>query len=504
MAASFSVPPSVTSSRLHPLPDLEALRQRDWLLGHSDRQSQALNAAFRQVWHDRLQALHQNLSPHPPMVMIAESDPIAFLGSVAAALDVGCPIALGNPNWAVAEWRVALAQVRPQIVWADPLPGDPAQEADAIARPSHWVLIPTGGTSGQIRFAIHTWQTLTIAADGFRQHFDCTVVNSCCVLPLYHVSGFMQVWRVWRSQGQLALTSFHHFAAGTALALDPAELFVSLVPTQLQRVMPQPALRAWLRNCAAVLLGGGPSWPELRSQARQHHLPIALTYGMTETAAQVATLHPAQFLAGQESCGTALPHVAIACVTEQGTVLPPGAPGIVQLQTESLCLGYVPAGQCQQPFLTDDVGYIDADGALHLVGRRSTKLVTGGENVFPEEVEAVIRQTGCVADVAVVGIPDRIWGDRIAAVFVPAASSNASSNASPNRQTPPTAIHPTVAIALDRSLSRYKHPKLWIPVNELPRQSNGKLNRPALSAIAHQWVQQMSDRAQSSYPNTAN
>jgi O-succinylbenzoic acid--CoA ligase len=493
MAASSSLTPS----QLPPVPfDLAQLRQRDWLLGNSDRQSQVLNQTFRQAWDDRLQALNSVMAklPHPPLVLIAEADPIVFLGSVAAALESRCPIALGNPAWAIAEWQAAVGQVRPQVIWAADRPMQPPGDTTdpAIARPSDWVLIPTGGTSGQIRFVIHTWHTLMTATAGFQQHFDRTVVNSCCVLPLYHVSGLMQVMRVWRSQGQLALTSFREFATESFWTLDPTAFFISLVPTQLQRVMHQPAVRDWLQDCVAVLLGGGPSWPSLRSHARQHQIPIALTYGMTETAAQVATLHPAQFLAGHESCGTALPHVAIACVDDQGNRLPPGEPGIIQLQSESLCLGYVPTGGLHLPFLTDDVGYLDASGELHPIGRHSTKLITGGENVFPEEVEAVIRETGDVADVAVVGIPDRIWGDRIAAVFVPSEVFRSDPQAQPTQPNLP----PTVAIALNRSLSRYKHPKLWIPVNELPHQSNGKLNRPAVQAIAQQWLQQQntSDR----------
>ena len=469
--------------------DLTRLRQQDWLLGNSDRQSQDFNATFRQVWEARLGELRRVMaqSDYPPMVMIAEPDPVVFLGSVAAALAAHCPIALGNPAWAIAEWQAALTQVNPHVIWAANLPVQPerAPANIAIAQPD-WVLIPTGGTSGKIRFAIHTWRTLTIAADGFRQHFNQPIVNSCCVLPLYHVSGLMQVIRVWRSQGQLALASFRNFAAGSLVHLDPTAFFVSLVPTQLQRVMPQSRVRDWLRRCRAVLLGGGPSWPPLRSQARQHQIPIALTYGMTETGAQVATLHPDLFLAGHESCGRVLPHVAIACVDEHGHLLPPGTPGILQIQTESLCLGYLPDVTLNRTFLADDVGYLDAQGELHLIGRHSTQLITGGENVFPEEVEAVIRETGCVVDVAIVGVSDCIWGDRIVAVFVP--MTDRMLNSQPTQvQSPP---HPTIAIALNQHLSRFKHPKFWMAVDELPRQGNGKLNRATITAIAEQWCQQ--------------
>ncbi|MGC8712307.1 MAG: AMP-binding enzyme, partial [Leptodesmis sp.] len=121
------------------------------------------------------------------------------------------------------------------------------------------------------------------------------------------------------------------------------------------------------------------------------------------------------------------------------------------------------------PFQPDDIGYLDADGYLHLLGRNSDKIITGGENVFPAEVEAAIQATGLVSDVCVMGVSDRLWGQAITAFYSP--------------------IEPDLSIAslkaaLQTRLSKFKHPKYWIAMTSLPRNAQGKINQAHLRA----WV----------------
>ena len=126
--------------------------------------------------------------------------------------------------------------------------------------------------------------------------------------------------------------------------------------------------------------------------------------------------------------------------------------------------------QREQGFQPDDLGFLDSNSYLHIVGRQSDKIITGGENVFPVEVEAAIRSTGFVQDVCVVGVTDRHWGQAIAAVYVP------------NHSNTPTAIIQTV---LEAKLSKFKRPKIWVAVDRLPRNAQGKVNRPQVEALVN-------------------
>jgi O-succinylbenzoic acid--CoA ligase len=189
---------------------------------------------------------------------------------------------------------------------------------------------------------------------------------------------------------------------------------------------------------------------------------------MTETASQVATLLPEEFLQGQHHCGRVLPHATIAIDAH------PGAVGQIRIRGRSLALGYL----LTQPlagkpfvefgvqdgvrsFLTDDLGFLDAEGNLHVVGRSSQKIITGGENVFPVEVESAVRATGLVLDVCVVGTPDPVWGQAVTVIYVP-VQQRLSIEA--------------LQTALQGQLSKFKQPKRWIAVEQLPRNPQGKLD----------------------------
>lgn len=422
----------------------------DWFVGH---------AWLVALTQQRLAELSQFKSP--PAICLAEADPIAFLAGLIAACECDCPLFLCNPNWAVAEWQQVFELARPDLVWGKSLALSLAPQSlhPATAQPT-WIMIPTGGSSGQIRFAVHTWQTLMAAVQGFQAYFQIERINSCCVLPLYHVSGLMQALRSLGTGGDLALPSFQQ------LNQVKPHGFLSLVPTQLQRLLPDAA---WLGQFQAVFLGGAPAWPELLSQARQLKIPLAPTYGMTETAAQIATLKPAEFLQGQTGCGQVLPHASIEIAQQN-----PAEIGTLTICSKSLMLGYFPIlegsgefqNKFQNKFQTDDLGYFDTRERLHIVGRNSQKIITGGENVFPTEVEAALRATGLVSDVAVVGMPDQTWGEAVVAICVTGAS--------------PAALK----TALAPHLTAYKLPKRWVLVDQIPRSAQGKVSLTALKQFA--------------------
>ena len=339
------------------------------------------------------------------------------------------------------------------------------------------ICIPTGGSSGKIRFAVHTWETLSASVEGFVAYFDTPSVNSCCTLPLYHVSGLMQWMRSLLTGGTLAIVpSYKQFFHGIPRYFNPEDFFISLVPTQLQRLLQKPEVAQWLSQFKTVLLGGAPAWEAVLEQARSYRIRLSPTYGSTETASQVATLKPEEFLDGNDNGGRVLPHAQITICDESGKELKANQTGIISVRSRSLFLGYyeddrsskvIPQkiskqeGVSKKEFTSDDLGYFDDRGYLYIVGRCSQKMITGGENVFPAEVEAAIRSTDLVADVAVIGIEDREWGEVVAAIYVPKDMATCEQ---------------MLKLTLSDRLAKFKHPKRWIKVESIPRNDRGKLN----------------------------
>lgn len=470
---SFPLNP-VKSPSAHPLGSPQEIwRRQDWILGLND-----------QLLLERIQQRQQQLQDviereGYPRVLLIQSESLEFLAGFMAACLCDCPVFLGNPHWQRFEWEQVLHLVKPHVIWDSVRlpPLDIPEPTPAKPEAKGWILIPTGGSSGQVRFAIHTWATLAASVEGCQQHFfgrELDAINSCCWLPLYHVSGLMQFMRSLLTYGKLILLPRHCFSPQNSLTPDvaafldpqseqPHSYFLSLVPTQLQRLLQQHDARLqWLARFRTILVGGGPTWPALLEGARQHHLRLALTYGMTETAAQVATLDPEQFLLGAAHNGQVLPHAQIAIEDEQCQGSLAYQTGQVVIECTSLCKGYYPQlFASSRKFFTDDLGYFNDQGELHIVGRLSRKIISGGENVFPEEIERLILGTGMVKDVTVLGQSHPDWGQCITAVVVPAADSFSLAD---------------LQACLKNQLSPFKQPKQWYVLSQLPRNPQGKID----------------------------
>lgn len=453
---------------------LDYLKKRatdDWLSGYDSRQ-------FNQMAEELYSELTQLLPYGSPKILIAEREPVRFLAGFMAACAAGCPVFLSNPNWIKQEWEQVFELVQPDLIlghgdWGLELRNYHPSPQPAIFNP-RWIMIPTGGSSGRIRFAIHTWETLMASVGGFQQYFNLNQVNSFCVLPLYHVSGLMQFLRSFTTDGQLVVLPFKELQTNARYNIELSEFFISLVPTQLQRLLQNPASASRLSQFETVLLGGAPAWDEILEQARNYGIRLAPTYGLTETASQIATLKPEDFLKGCNSCGQVLPHTKITICSSTGKMLGVNQTGIITIQTKSLALGYYPELFIENKLQLDDLGFFDDNGNLNIVGRSSNKIITGGENVYPSEVEAAITATYLVDDVCVIGLPDQHWGQVVTAIYVPINSSVS-----------PTALQ----AAIKDKLSKFKQPKYWISLASLPRNSQGKLNREQLNKIATASVQ---------------
>ncbi|WP_375504899.1 2-succinylbenzoate--CoA ligase [uncultured Nostoc sp.] len=460
-----------------PLNCLNNLAQNDWLIGYSSHQ-------FNQIVQELYLQLTQ-LSAYGilPKIILAEREPVRFLASFIAACAANCPVFLCNPDWGTQEWQQVFDLVQPDIIWGIENRewgiGNQNCEEITIISPSSphspFILIPTGGSSGQIKFAIHTWETLIASVQGFTKYFQLKQVNSFCVLPLYHVSGLMQFMRSFTTGGKLAILPFKAVETGQIFNIKQSEFLISLVPTQLQRLLQNSGLTQWLSQFNTVLLGGAPAWNELFEKARFHRIRLAPTYGMTETASQIATLKPDDFLSGKISSGQILPHAKVTIHNQQGEILNSNQIGNITIQAQSLALGYYPiTRENQADFQVDDLGFLDKQGHLNIVGRNSDKIITGGENIYPAEIESAIQATQLVADICVIGIPDKHWGQALTAIYIPKKSNTSALK---------------IQTLLKDKLSKFKIPKYWIPQQNLPRNSQGKINRQQLQQIAREFLQ---------------
>ena len=269
-----------------------------------------------------------------------------------------------------------------------------------------------------------------------------------CVLPLFHVGGLSILLRsVIYGTAAVVHDGFDADRVVGEL-VDGQITLASLVPTMLRRLRDSGLTRA--PGLRAILLGGGPIPADLLDWARDTGLPVAPTYGMTETCSQVATADPIQALKGIRGARPL-----------QGADIRIAADGEILVRGEMVSAGAVAADGWLH---TGDLGTLE-DGALQVTGRLKDVIVSGGENVSPAEVEEALLRHPAVADAGVVGSPDPEWGEAVTA-FVVAWEVTEEELIGHCRE----------------QLAPFKVPKEVEFVASLPRNAAGKLLRSVLRA----------------------
>ena len=337
------------------------------------------------------------------------------------------------------------------------------------------VLVSSGGSSGGRQVCLQPWSHLDQSANATANWLEGVGVDPAEALllnplPLHHISGLMPWWRsrCWGAR---------HVQLTPSLMKAPADLLqvcerlpdwgiapvvVSLVPTQLHRLMADPAGLAWLQVCAVIWVGGAALPESLADQARSHGLRLSPSYGATETAAMVAVQTPERFLAGQSGCGIALNDVELRLDADQALLV----------RTPRLAVGRWSAGDpLRLQALKDVQGWwrsgdaASLDPELTVLGRRDGALQTGGETVFPEQLEARLQLNMMIGKLAPVPVlllpePDPEWGERLVALVG------------------------TTDMALIGSLQqmtsswlRHERPKRWLQCPGLSRNAMGKWER---------------------------
>lgn len=293
-------------------------------------------------------------------------------------------------------------------------------------------------------------------------------------MPLYHIGGLAIVLRSALYGISVVLHSdFDARAVLHSLQHDRISA-VSLVPTMLARLLDASGDAQFPASLRFVLLGGGPIPTDLVLRARRARVPVAASYGLTEATSQVATLAPAEDEAHVGSVGQALPGVELRIVDENGRDQPAEVAGEICVRAAQVMSGYLNLPEQTTRTLeagwlhTGDIGTLSTEGYLTLLDRRSDLIVSGGENVSPAEVEAVLLCHPDVAAAAVVGRSDPSWGQVVHAFVVPRAARVASAEE---------------LIAHCRSrLAGFKLPRVIELVTSLPQTKPGRLRRETWKA----------------------
>lgn len=332
---------------------------------------------------------------------------------------------------------------------------DPAAPALAIL---------TSGTTGRPKVAILSTAALVASANSWLSALP-PATGWLLAVGLGHVAGIGVIWRAALSGVPLGVLDRPESAEiVAALAADPALSHVSLVPTMLIRILDITGGARPPATLRAVPLGGGPISPALVRRALDAGWPIVPTYGLTEAGSGVTALPTDEAARHPRSAGRALPGVLLR-------IAAPDPDGVGEIEVRSPAMFDAPAGRMTPDgwLRTGDLGSLDDDGWLMVADRRTDRIVRGGENVAPSEVEAVLLDHPAIADAGVVARRDVEFGQvPVAAIVLRADVTDPGDEA-------------LIAFCRDR-LARSKVPAGFIRLEGLPRTAGGKLRRTELRA----------------------
>ncbi len=344
---------------------------------------------------------------------------------------------------------------------------------EGVAAGSTLAVLFTSGTSGRAKGACLSWSAFEASAVAAAERLGPAVTGAgsraCrCSTSVGCRSSCAACCSAARSG-----CSPRFDAAAVSGALDAGDIAgVSLVPTMLSRLLDYRAGREAPPGLEVLLLGGAAAPPALVERSLAAGYPVCPTYGLTEAASQVATARPPVPGSRSPSPLLALQGTDIRIVVED-RIAAVGEAGEILVRGPTVMIGYLndPAATARTLrdgwLHTGDVGYLDADGGLHVLDRRDDLVVTGGENVYPAEVEAVLLEHPSVSEAGVTGVADADLGARVAAWVVASAGSSIDIAA--------------LAEHCRNRLAGFKRPREIRVVGSLPRTAAGKLQRRKLT-----------------------
>lgn len=327
---------------------------------------------------------------------------------------------------------------------------------------SDWVasIMYTSGTTGKPKGVLQTFGNHFYSAVSSALNLGLSSADKwLCVAPIFHISGFSIIMRGLIYGMTVRLVEKFRAEEIERILANEAVTIMSVVPFMLKKLIQQQNKTNIHYNSAfrCMLLGGGTIDRETLEICLQRSIPVVQCYGMTETCSQIIALRSADALLKLGSVGQPL----------FSTQLKLSKDGEILLKTPALTPDYLnlpdklPSKMIDGWYRTGDIGHLDKEGYLYIDGRADEMLISGGENIFPQEVEQVYQRYPQINEVAVVGQNDSVWGQ------VPVAFVVSDRRLSTTKLMNYGYEH----------LARYKVPQHYIFVSELPKNASGKIRR---------------------------
>ncbi len=365
----------------------------------------------------------------------------AKLGGTVVPINVRLTVAERAPLLARAGAVVRLEGELPVVAAVDPTPWGLAEcEPSIIA-----AALFTSGTTGEPKLIELSHANFAANAKASDLNLGASPADSWLgSLPLFHIGGLAMAYRWALQRSHLTLEAQFDALRVTHLLEQGGVTHASLVPTTLDRVLDSNAGRGFSPTVRAVLIGGGPMGAPLLARARAMGLPVLQTYGLTEACSQVTTERPGE--ADGLTAGPPLPGTEVRIVE-----------GEIQVR------GPTVSGGGDRWLSTGDLGCLDDRNRLTVLSRRVDLIITGGENVYPAEVEHVLAAHPSIREVVVVPRADPTWG-QVPVAFVVWQGR---------------AFEAVAEWARER-LAAFKIPRDFITIDAVPRNANGKIERRVL------------------------
>ena len=327
---------------------------------------------------------------------------------------------------------------------------------------SDWVasIMYTSGTTGRPKGVLQTFGNHFYSAVSSALNLGLSSADKwLCVAPIFHISGFSIIMRGLIYGMTVRLVEKFRAEELERILANETVTIMSVVPFMLKKLIQQQNKTNTHYNSAfrCMLLGGGTIDRETLEACLQRSIPVVQCYGMTETCSQIVALRSADALLKLGSVGQPL----------FSTQLKLSKDGEILLKTPALTPGYLnlpdklPSKMIDGWYRTGDIGHLDKEGYLYIDGRADEMLISGGENIFPQEVEQIYQRYPQINEVAVVGQNDSVWG-QVPVAFVVS-----------DRRLSPTKL---INYGYEH-LARYKVPQHYIFVSELPKNASGKIRR---------------------------
>jgi len=344
-----------------------------------------------------------------------------------------------------------------------------AREASDLA-----AILYTSGTTGRSKGAMLTHANLLSNAETLVQVWQFTKNDVLLhALPIFHTHGLFVATNVTLSAGA-SLIFLPAFSAEAIIANIPGATALMGVPTFYTRLLDDPAFTGDLvKHMRLFVSGSAPLLAETHVQFEQRtgHR-ILERYGMTETNMNTSNPYDGERRAG--TVGFPLPGVDLRIVdAETGKTLPQGEIGIIEVKGPNVFAGYWQMPEKTKEefrddgfFITGDVGVIDADGYVQIVGRSKDLIISGGYNIYPKELELLLDEEDGVLESAVIGVPHADFGEGVVAVLVPKPGAKLD--------------EATILDSIKPKIARFKQPKRIVVLGELPRNTMGKVQKNVL------------------------